>query len=204
MTDYDIQPCAIGECSRLLNGNGLEEFTNDQRDRWLRDHYNFLHNLCWNPSVTASNIQQCIQQHHDGQERGRTNDLPQFTPLHLLAANPSVTGQMITAYLQLAPDVAVMQDSIGSTPLYMLCSVPYFSDDSGGAISIIRAYLASEEGRRAAFMKDFEDDKRRTPFDRLCEKGFDELLFLNNRSFGGLIVWWYDCLDINLFAEYVN
>ena len=103
---------------------------------------------------------------------------------------------MITAYLQLASDVAVMQDNIGNTPLHMLCSVPCFSEASGGAM---RAYLAFEEGRAAAFMK---DDKGRTPFDHLYfEKKVDTMLFLTNESFGGMMVWWYDCLGIDFFAE---
>ena len=44
------------------------------------------------------------------------------------------------------------------------------------------------------------DDKGRTTFDFLCEKSRDELIFLENKSFGGLTVWWYDCLEINFFA----
>ena len=54
------------------------------------------------------------------------------------------------------------------------------------------------EGKKAAFMKDNED---RTPFDRLCVKDFDEMVFLKNKSFGGLMVCWYDCLDIDIFAQ---
>ena len=102
---------------------------------------------------------------------------------------------MIISYLQLAPNVATMQNNFGETPLHMLCSVTYFSDASGGAI---KAYLDSEEGRIAAFMKDY---KGRTPFDRLCEKSIDDMLLSTNESFGGLMVWWYDCLGIGIFAE---
>ena len=97
------------------------------------------------------------------------------------------------AYVQLAPDDTFMQDNIGKTTLHMLCSVPRFSDSSGGAI---RAYLASKEGRRAAFMK---EDEGRIPFDRLFDRGFDELLFLKNKSFAGSMVWWYECLGIDFF-----
>ena len=71
-------------------------------------------------------------------------------------------------------------------------------DASGGAI---RAYLAFEEGRTAAFIK---DDKERTPFDRLCESGFDRMIFLKNDLFGGLMVWCYDCLGINIFTADAN
>ena len=121
--------------------------------------------------------------------RARTRDRPQFTPLHLLVANPSVTSQMIFTYLQLAPDVATMQDNIGGTPLHMLCSVVSFSDAS--------AFPAKEQGRRATFM---QDDEGRAPFDRLFEKRFDEMLFLENKSFADLMVWWYECLGIDFFA----
>ena len=76
----------------------------------------------------------------------------------------------------------------------MLCSVPCFSDASGDAM---RAYLGFEEGRTAVFMK---DDTGRTPFEWLFEKDFDDIVFLNNQSFAGLMVWWYDCLGIYSFA----
>ena len=213
----------------------------DDQDQWLRNRYTPLHNLCWDPSVTAHDIQQNIQQHiltdevqdlsnnrkdvkrsrkrckpfyklcckpseadiiHErktqNEEKTRTNDKPQFTPLHLLAANPSVTGDMITAYLHFAPDVAVMQDNIGKTPLHMLCSAPNSFNDRGGAI---RAYLGFEEGRRAAFAR---DKKGKTPLDQLFEKGFDEMPFLKNKYFGGMMVWWYDCLGMDLFTVEAN
>ena len=114
-------------------------------------------------------------------------------PLHLLAANPYVTGKMITIYLQLAPDVAVMQDDRGQTPLHILCSVKSFHNTSGA----IRAYLSfCSEGKKAAFVTDHEG---RTPFDYLCEKSYGDLIFLENKTFGGLLTWWYDhCLDTNM------
>ena len=189
-------------CDNLLTDD-MKDAPDDELDQWLRNRYNPLHNLCWDPSVTAGDIQQYIQQQYiqehndDNDERARTNDKPQFTPLHLLAANPSVTGEMITAYLELAPDVAEIQDNIDQTPLHMLYAVPSFCDDIGGAI---KAYLGScNEGKKAAFMKDCEG---RTPFECLCEKNFDELSFLQDKTFGGLMIWWYGhCLDMNLFAE---
>ena len=92
-----------------------------------------------------------------------------------------------------------MQDEIGQTPLHTLCSVPHFSDSAGGAI---RAYLRRCEGKKTAFMV---DHKNKTPLNYLCsEKSFDDLLFLENKSLSGLIAWWYDCLDINLFMEGAN
>ena len=104
---------------------------------------------------------------------------------------------MITIYLQLAPDVATMRDNIRKTPLHMLCSVPCpcFSNSTGGAI---RAYTEQcVEGKMAAFMK---DNEKMTPFDYLCEKSYDDMEFLKNKSFGGLMEWWHDCLGINLLA----
>ena len=49
-----------------------------------------------------------------------------------------------------------------------------------------------------------KDDEGRTAFDILCMRGFDDLTFLGNESFGGLMVWWYDCLGIELFSEGTN
>ena len=168
-----------------------------------------------------------MQEHDDDQPRARTKDKPRFTPLHLLAANPSVTGEMITAYLSnTSPDVALLQDNLGMTPLHMLCSSPYFS---GGAI---RAYVILEEGRIATVT---EDQKGRTTIQMLSsglnffdasggairayltfEEGriaayvkddegrtpFDR--FCENHfgpSFGSVMLMWYHCLGINFFAE---
>ena len=91
-----------------------------------------------------------------------------------------------------------MQNDIGKTPLHMLCSVPYSSDASVGAFS---AYIACGEGRIAAFMKDNEG---KTPLDHLCERGLNDMSFLMNESFGGLMVWWCDCLGIDILAEDAN
>ena len=102
---------------------------------------------------------------------------------------------MITAYLQLAPDVATMQDSIGMTPLHMLCSLPQLSYGTG---SVFRAYFDCSEGKEAAFMT---DSQGKTPFQYLCEKSFDDMPFLKNNSFGGLLCWWFDGLEMNLFTE---
>ena len=93
--------------------------------------FNPLHKLCLNPFVTTGSIQQCIQQNHCNEAaRATTKDMPRFTPLHLLSANPSVPGQLITSYLQLlAPDIAIMEDNNGATSLHMLCSGLYFPDN---------------------------------------------------------------------------
>ena len=75
----------------------------------------------------------------------------------------------------------------------MLCSAPHFSNETGDAI---RAYLGFSEGKKAAFDQGV---KRRMPFERLLfAKSFDDMPFLENKSFAGFMVWWYDCLGIKL------
>ena len=197
----DIGEKVVGECSALGTDYEAKYYTAYRDDnQWIRNRYNPLHEVCWDPSVTANNIHQYIQNHHDdGEERATTKDKPHFIPLHLLAANPSVTGDMIVAYLQLAPDVATMRDGKDKTPLHMLCSVPSFVDSTGSAIE---TYLgACNEGKEAAFMTDNEG---RTPFDCLCEKNVDELLFLENKSFAGLVVWWYGGMIIVWISAYLR
>lgn len=102
---------------------------------------------------------------------------------------------MITTYLQLAPDVAVMKDNIGQTPLHMLCSVPYISD---GQVGAIRAYLSCSNGKRAVFMTDNEG---RTPLECMFEKSYNKLFPLVCESFLDFMVWWYGCLDIDLLLS---
>ena len=189
-----IDFAVIAGCEGILT-NEIRVAPVCEQTQWLRNRYNPLHNLCWDPSVTVEQIEKYIQEHHGNEERATTNDKPRFTALHLLAANPSVTAKMITTYLRLVPDVATMQDNIGETPLHILCSAALFSESSGGAI---RAYLYCSEGKKAAFMK---DQTGRTPFDCLCEKSFDDMPFLENKSFVDLVVWWSDCLDVNLFTS---
>ena len=49
------------------------------------------------------------------------------------------------------------------------------------------------------FMKDNEG---MTPLDCLvCKTTYDDMVFLKNKSFNGLMEWWYDCVGINLFAR---
>ena len=157
---------------------------NDNICHWLWTRYNSFHNLCWDPTVTADRIQEYMREHRD-EARARTNDKPQFTPLHLLAANPSVDGEKIATYLTSAPYVAVMQDNLGMTPLHMLCSNLYSLRASQDAI---RAYLSFEEGRAAAFMVDHEG---KSPLDRLLyEKRFEE-------SFGSMMLLWFTCFGVD-------
>ena len=176
----------------------MAEASREEQNEWLRNRYNPLHNICCDPFSSPQAILQNIQGHNNNNNnelRARTNDKPQFTALHLLAANPSVNGDMITTYLQLAPDVAVMRDNINQTPLHMLCSRPYFSNSTHDAI---RAYLSFKEGKEAAFMMDIQGKK---PFQYLCEKSFDDMTFLKNKSFGSLFFWWFDCLEMSLYIE---
>jgi len=44
-----------------------------------------------------------------------------MTALHILCANPRVTGDAIRAYLQLAPEAAEQEDSVEMTPFEYLC-----------------------------------------------------------------------------------
>ena len=181
-------------CYSILT-DSMAKASKKEQIQWLQHRYNPLHHLCCNPAVSAQEIKQYIQQHQDKEEIAKTDDKPELTALHLLAANPSLKGDMITTYLKLAPGVAVMQDNLGMTPLHLLCSLPYFSGDTGGAI---KAYLDCSVGKNAAFMMDY---KGKTPFDYLCEKRFDELLFLEkNKTFAGLVVWWYGCLELGIEA----
>ena len=93
-----------------------------------------------------------------------------------------------------------MKASIGMTPLHILCTVQSFPSCTGDGI---RAYLdCCIERKNAAFMI---DHKGKTPFDCICEKSLGELLFLENKTFGGVVICWYDhCLDMNMFAEDVD
>ena len=184
----------VMRCDELITDD-MRELCRDKLLNWLKNRYNPFHDLCWTPSVTAQDITEYIQGHDKNEETAKTKDKPQFTPLHLLVANPSVSGELIRAYLELAPEVATMKDNRGQTPLHLLCSAPCMTNSSGGAI---RAYLEQEQGKMAGFMK---DDQGRTPFEYLCQKGYGDMPFLENKCFGGLMVWWFDCLDISLFAE---
>ena len=112
------------------------------------------------------------------------NDKLQFTALHLLCANPSFTGDMITAYLELALDAALMLNNIKQTPLHMLCLAPFFSNDTGDAM---RAYLADNKGKKATCAM---GGKGRTPFGLLLfGKSFDDMPFLGKFfRFDGMVV----------------
>jgi len=71
-------------------------------------------------------INECIHTH--GIQRATEIDNENMTALHILCANPFVTGDCIRAYLQLAPQAAEQQDSDGMTPFQYLCrnDITYF------------------------------------------------------------------------------
>ena len=176
----DVANCIVECCPQLMHIDGS-----------FSDRYNDLHNICWCPTVTAERIRECIKESEGTDiQRARTTDVAQFTPLHLLAANESATGDMIRTYLNMAPDVAIIKDCNGQTPLHMLCSRTYFSQRSGCAIS---AYIIEcREGKTAAFMK---DNKNFSPLNCLCSSTtFPDMDFLKNKNFGSLIKWWFDCI----------
>jgi len=55
--------------------------------------------------------------------------------LHILCANPHVTGDCIRAYLQLVPATAIIQKHAGKTGLHILCTNPFVTGEA------IRVYL---------------------------------------------------------------
>jgi len=80
---------------------------------------NNLSKVCSSTSVTPRSIQECIDTH--GIERTTEVNDQQMTALHILCANPHVTGDCVRAYLQLAPEAADQEDSEGMTPFQYLC-----------------------------------------------------------------------------------
>jgi len=80
---------------------------------------NNLSKVCCSTSITPQMIEECIHTH--GIERATEIDDQQLTALHILCANPHVTGDCIRAYLQLAPEAANQEDSDGMTPFQRLC-----------------------------------------------------------------------------------
>jgi len=80
---------------------------------------NNLSKVCSSTSVNPQMIQECIDTH--GIECTTEVNDQQMVALHILCANPHVTGDCIRAYLQLAPQAAEQQDSDGMTPFQRLC-----------------------------------------------------------------------------------
>ena len=78
-----------------------------------------MHKVCYNTSVNRQTIQECVATH--GINCAMKVDDQLMTALHILCANPNVTGDCIHAYLQLAPKAAEQEDSEGMTPFEYLC-----------------------------------------------------------------------------------
>jgi len=88
-------------------------------DRLSTTVNNNLSKVCYSTSVTPQMIQECIHTYGIGCTTEVNNQ--QMMALHILCANPHVTGDCIRAYLQLAPEAAEQQDSGGMTPFEYLC-----------------------------------------------------------------------------------
>ena len=157
---------------------------NAEVNQWLMQrHAHFhLHRACSSTSITPHDIEVCIQQH--GIERATEVDDQQMTALHILCANPHVTGDAIHSYLQLALEAAAnAQDGTGKTGLHILCSLPYQNTSTGDAI---RSHL-----NLAPEAVNVQDSEGMTPFQYLWKSDFT---FLDDRSFSTLMAWWYNCM----------
>ena len=149
-------------------------YNHDEVNQWLKHQYDGfpLHKLCFSTSITPQEIEVCFQVH--GIERAAEVDNQQRTALHILCANPRVTGDAIHAYLQLVPDTA------GKTGLHILCANPFVTGDA------IHAYL--QLAQEAA---NEQDSNEMTPFQHLCR---NDITFLEDRNFSSLMIWWYCCM----------
>ena len=105
----------------------------NRRSRTVRNN---LTKVCYSTSVTSQMINECIHTH--GIRRTMEIDYEQMTALHILCANPHVTGDCIHTYLQLAPEAANQQDSKGMTPFQYLCrnDITVFEDRSFSSLMI--------------------------------------------------------------------
>jgi len=138
-TIEDIGTDVVYGCDRLLTTvkyNEDDEFEDDEEEehrihndavnQWLMQRYANLpfHQACFSISITPQVIV-------DGIERAAEVDEYQMTALHILCANPHVTGDCIRVYLQLAPEAADQKDSEGMTPLQYLCrnDIAFFEED---------------------------------------------------------------------------
>ena len=156
------------------------EYNNDVViQRLMQRHANLpSHQACLSTSVNPQRIQGCFQEH--GIERATEVDDQQMMALHILCANPHVTGDCIRAYLQLVPATAIIQKHAGKTGLHILCTNPFVTGEA------IRVYLqlAPEAAKQ-------EGSDGMTPFHYLCRNG---ITFLEDRNFSSLMAWWYGCM----------
>jgi len=176
----DIGNCVIYGCDRLLT---TVIYNSDEVNQWLMQRYANLpyHQACSSISITFQAIDGCFQEH--GIELATEVDDHQMTALHILCANPRVTGDAVNAYLTLASDTANAQDGTGRTGLHILCSLPYKETSTSDAI---RAYL-----QLAPEAVNQQDSDGMTPFQHLCRS---DVTFLDERNFSSLMIWWYHCM----------
>ena len=176
-------------CDQLLTAvqyNRDEDGGNnsDEVNQWLmqRHAHLYLHKACFSTLVNRHQIEVCIQQH--GIERATEVDDQQMTALHILCANPRVTGDAIRFYLQLAPEAAAnAQDGTGKRGLHILCSLPYLDTSTGDAI---RSYLNLAPGA-----VNVQDSNGKYPFQYVWNSNDT---FVDDRSFSSLMAWWYGCM----------
>jgi len=95
---------------------------------------NNLSTVCYSTAVTPQMIQECIDTH--GIERATEVNDQQMMALHILCANPHVTGDCIRAYLQFAPEAVEQQDFDGMTPFQYLCrnDITFLDDRSFSSV----------------------------------------------------------------------
>jgi len=166
------------------NGRYGFRSNNVEVNQWLMQrHANlYLHQACFSTLLTPHDIEACI--HERGIECATETDEYPMTALHILCANPHVTGDAIHSYLQLSPEAAAnAQDGTGKTGLHILCSLPYQNTFTGDAI---RSYL-----NLAPAAVNVQDSNGKYPLQYLWNS--DET-FLEDRSFSSLMTWWYGCM----------
>ena len=130
-------------CDRLLTTVKYNEdddgniLNNAEVNQWLMQQYANLsfHRACSITSITPQGIEGCFEEH--GIERATEVDDQHMTVLHILCANPHVTGDAIRAYLQLAPGAADQEDSGGMTPFQYLCRSDVTFIEDGNLSSLV-------------------------------------------------------------------
>ena len=95
MAFYHCTSLIIMYVPETINHVGNNAFR--ERDRLSTAVSNNLSKVCYSTSVTPQMINECIQEH--GIERATEIDDQQMTALHIICANPHVTGDCILAYL---------------------------------------------------------------------------------------------------------
>jgi len=138
----DIGNWVFDECDELLAILNIdvddydEDISEEVIERALQQHANLpFHQACSNTSITPQGIVACFHDH--GIERAtEVDDEQQMTALHVLCANPDVTGDTIRAYLQLAPEVAAQEDFEEMTPFQYLCrnDISFIDDRSFSSV----------------------------------------------------------------------